>query len=97
MPANLISKKDMKDLAEQAAGRSESKGDPRVKEVTERLLYRLMQVIDECDVSMDEFWAAVGFIAKTAKNASRSYVTITKSLNLRHPHLLRHCVACNEE
>jgi catechol 1,2-dioxygenase len=68
MPANLISKKDMKDLAEQAAGRSEGKGDPRVKEVTERLLYRLMQVIDECDVSMDEFWAAVGFIAKTARN-----------------------------
>lgn len=68
MPANLISKTVMKDLAAEAAGVGSSKGDARVKEVTERILYRMMQVIDECDVSMDEFWAAIGFIAKTAKN-----------------------------
>jgi len=68
MPANLISKKVMKDLAAEAAGVANGAGNPRVKEVTERILYRMMQVIDECDVSMDEFWAAVGFIAKTAKN-----------------------------
>jgi len=68
MPANLISKKVMKELAASAAGSESAKGDKRVKEITERLLYRIMQVIDECDVSMDEFWAAVGFITKTAKN-----------------------------
>ncbi|MGL4810417.1 MAG: dioxygenase [Beijerinckiaceae bacterium] len=68
MPANLISKKVMKELAAEAAGAGSNNGNARVKEVTERLLYRIMQVIDECDVSMDEFWAAVGFIAKTAKN-----------------------------
>jgi catechol 1,2-dioxygenase len=68
MPANLISKKVMKELAAEAAGSDSSKGNARVKEVTERVLYRMMQVIDECDVSMDEFWAAVGFIATTAKN-----------------------------
>lgn len=68
MPANLISKNLMLELAASAAGRDAGKGDARVKEVTERLLYRLMQVIDECDVSMDEFWGAVGYIAKAAKN-----------------------------
>ncbi len=68
MPANLMSKKVMKDLAAEAAGTDNNKGNARVKEVTERVLYRMMQVIDECDVSMDEFWAAVGFIAQTAKN-----------------------------
>jgi catechol 1,2-dioxygenase len=68
MPANLMSKKLMKELAAEAAGSDSSKGNARVKEVTERVLYRMMQVIDECDVSMDEFWAAVGFIAKTARN-----------------------------
>ncbi len=68
MPANLISKKVMKKLAAEAAGVDNAKGDARVKEVTERLLYRIMQVIDECDVSMDEFWSAVGFIGKTANN-----------------------------
>ncbi len=68
MPANLMSKKVMKALAAEAAGVAGSQGNARVKEVAERVLYRMMQVIDECDVSMDEFWAAVGFIAKTAKN-----------------------------
>lgn len=68
MPANLMTKKDMKELAAEAAGAGSEGGNARVKEVTERLLYRIMQAIDECDVSMDEFWAAVGFIAKTAKN-----------------------------
>jgi catechol 1,2-dioxygenase len=68
MPANLISKADMKKLAAEASGIDASGGNARVKEVTNRLLYRLMQVIDECDVSMDEFWAAVGFLSQTAKN-----------------------------
>ena len=68
MPANLISDADKKLLAARAAGTDTDKGNARVKEVTEKLLYRLMQVIDECDVSMDEFWAAVAFIGKAAKN-----------------------------
>ena len=68
MTANLISKRVMKTLAAEAAGKDSTKGNARVKEVTERLLYRMMQVIDECDVSMDEFWAAAAYIAKAAKN-----------------------------
>ncbi|MGL4325151.1 MAG: dioxygenase [Beijerinckiaceae bacterium] len=68
MPANLISKSVMKDLAAQAAGLDSPQGNARVKEVTNRLLYRMMQVIDECDVSMDEFWTAVNFLGTAAKN-----------------------------
>jgi catechol 1,2-dioxygenase len=67
MPANLISKSDMKTLAAKAAGLDQPGGDPRVKQVVNRLLYRLMQVIDELDVSMDEFWAGVGYIGEAAK------------------------------
>lgn len=66
MPTNLISDADKKDLANRAAGSDGDKGDARTKAVTAQLLYRLMQVIDECDVSMDEFWAAVAFIGKAA-------------------------------
>lgn len=68
MPTNIISDEEKKILAARAVGADTDKGDARVKAVTERLLYRLMQVIDECDVSMDEFWAAVGFIGRAAKN-----------------------------
>ncbi|WP_046869637.1 dioxygenase [Microvirga massiliensis] len=68
MPTNLISDEAKKDLAARAAGTDNDKGDARVKAVTAQLLYRIMQVIDECDVSMDEFWAAVAFIGKASKN-----------------------------
>jgi catechol 1,2-dioxygenase len=68
MPTNLISDEAKKDLAARAAGMDKDKGDTRTKAVTAQLLYRIMQVIDECDVSMDEFWAAVAFIGKAAKN-----------------------------
>lgn len=68
MPTNLISDQDKQTLAARAAGADTDKGHARVKEVTQQLLYRVMQVIDECDVSMDEFWAAVAFIGKAAKN-----------------------------
>lgn len=68
MPANLMTKAQMKELAEEASGLKQSGGDPRVKEIANRLLYRLMQVIDECDVSMEEFWAGIGFLAQTGKN-----------------------------
>jgi catechol 1,2-dioxygenase len=68
MPTNLISDEAKKDLAARAAGMDNDKGDARVKAVTAQLLYRIMQVIDECDVSMDEFWATVAFIGKASKN-----------------------------
>lgn len=68
MPANIIADQEMLSLAARAAGTDAAGGNARVKQVTERLLYRLMQVIDECDVSMDEFWAAVGFLGRAAKN-----------------------------
>jgi catechol 1,2-dioxygenase len=67
MPANLISKSDMKTLAAKAAGLDTKEGNPRVKEVVNRLLYRLMQTIDELDITMDEFWAGVAYIGESAK------------------------------
>jgi catechol 1,2-dioxygenase len=82
MPANLMSKSQMKELAEQASGLGQAGGDARVKEVANRLLYRMMQVIDECDVSMEEFWAGVGFIAQTAKN--NEFGLLVPGLALEH-------------
>jgi catechol 1,2-dioxygenase len=67
MPANLISKSDMKALAAKAAGLDGKDGNPRVKEVVNKLLYRLMQTIDELDITMDEFWAGVAYLGESAK------------------------------
>jgi catechol 1,2-dioxygenase len=67
MPADLISKSDMKALAAKAAGLDNKDGNPRVKEVVNKLLYRLMQTIDELDITMDEFWAGVAYLGESAK------------------------------
>jgi catechol 1,2-dioxygenase len=67
MPANLINKAVIKELAARAAGLDTDRGDARFKEVLNRLLYDVMVAIDDLDVSMNEFWAAVGYIGEAAK------------------------------
>ncbi len=67
MPADLIKKSVIKELAAKAAGLDNDQGDKRVKEIVNQLLYRLMQTIDELDISMDEFWAGVNYIGEVAK------------------------------
>lgn len=67
MPANLISKTAIKELAAKAAGLDNGDGNPRLKEVVNRLLTDLMVAIDELDISMDEFWAGVGYLGEAAK------------------------------
>src|SRR5438876_6406860 len=62
MPANLIKKNVITALAARAAGLDNKNGNLRVKQVVNRLLVDLMTTIDELDISMDEFWAGVGYI-----------------------------------
>ncbi len=67
MSTNLISKSVIKELAAKAAGLDKSDGNPRLKAVVNRLLTDLMVAIDDLDISMDEFWAGVGYIGESAK------------------------------
>ena len=67
MPANLINKPTIKELAAKAAGLDNDQGDPRLKEVFNRLLYDVMVAIDDLDVSMNEFWSAIAYIGEAAK------------------------------
>lgn len=68
MPTNLIGKNVIVDLAARAAGLDNDRGNPRVKQVANRLLCDLMIAIDELDISMDEFWAGVAYIGQAAKD-----------------------------
>ena len=67
MPANLIEKNAIVALAARAAGLDNRGGDPRLKQVINRLLTDLMVAIDELDISMDEFWAGVAYIGQAGK------------------------------
>lgn len=67
MSTNLISRAVIKELAAKAAGLNNDQGNARLKQVVNRLLNDLMIAIDELDISMDEFWAGVGYIGEAAK------------------------------
>jgi len=67
MPANLIKNDVIAALAARAAGLDNRGGDPRLKQVANRLLTDLMVAIDELDISMDEFWAGVAYIGQAGK------------------------------
>lgn len=67
MPANLIGKDVITALAARAAGLQGSDGNPRVKQVVNRLLVDLMLAIDELDISMDEFWTGVAYLAQAGR------------------------------
>jgi catechol 1,2-dioxygenase len=67
MPANLIKKDAISTLAARAAGLDCHDGDPRLKQVVNRLLVDLMVAIDELDISMDEFWTGVAYLTLAGK------------------------------
>jgi catechol 1,2-dioxygenase len=67
MPANLIEKDVIIALAARAAGLDNAGGNPRVKQVINRLLVDLMVDIDELDISMDEFWTGVAYLTQAGK------------------------------
>jgi catechol 1,2-dioxygenase len=67
MPANLIKRDVITALAARAAGLDQSDGDPRLKQVVNRLVADLMVAIDELDISMDEFWSGVAYLTQAGK------------------------------
>jgi len=67
MPANLIKRDVITALAARAAGLDQPDGDPRLKQVVNRLLADLMVAIDELDISMDEFWSGVAYLTQAGK------------------------------
>src|SRR5258708_23855909 len=66
MPANLIAKNKIRELADTAAGLKVTGGNPRLKTIMARLLNDLFVAIDDLDISMDEVWAAVAYLTKAA-------------------------------
>ncbi len=67
MLANLIKKDVITALAARAAGLDNREGNPRLKQVVNRLLIDLMVAIDDLDISMDEFWTGIAYLTQAGK------------------------------
>ena len=67
MPTNLIKKDVITALAARAAGLDNREGNPRLKQVVNRLLIDLMIAIDDLDISMNEFWGGVAYLTQSGQ------------------------------
>src|SRR5437660_5424607 len=82
MPANLIKKDVITALAARAAGLDNRKGNPRLKQVVNRLLIDLMVAIDDLDISMDEFWTGIAYL--TQAGTQNEFGLIVPGVVLEH-------------
>src|SRR5262249_48942953 len=67
MPSNLIKRDVITALAARAAGLDQPDGDPRLKQVANRLLADLMGARDKLNISMDEFWRGIAYLTQAGK------------------------------
>lgn len=82
MPANLIKKDVITALAARAAGLDNRKGNPRLKQVVNRLLIDLMVAMDDLDISMDEFWTGITYL--TQAGTQNEFGLIVPGVVLEH-------------
>jgi catechol 1,2-dioxygenase len=66
MTERLLDKTVIAGLAYRGAGLDKPGGNPRLKRIVGRLLTDLFTAIDDLDMTMDEFWAGVEYIRKSA-------------------------------
>ncbi|ONF43780.1 catechol 1,2-dioxygenase [Marinobacter lutaoensis] len=59
---------DVKDLLARVAGFDRDGGNPRVKEIVHRFMHDVFQLIEDFDVSPEEFWQAVYYVNRLGQN-----------------------------
>ncbi|AWB32530.1 catechol 1,2-dioxygenase [Orrella marina] len=68
MSVKIFESQEVQDFLKLASGLNQDGGTPRVKELVHRIVSDLFKVIEEYDVSPDEFWAAVAYINRLGSN-----------------------------
>lgn len=66
MTSELVTSREIQDFLDRVAGLDQVAGDDRMKRIVRRVVGDLFATIDEFDVSEDEFWKTVNFLAAAA-------------------------------
>lgn len=66
MTSALVASPEIQAYLDKIAGLDGAGGDPRVKAIVRRIVSDLFATVDAFDVSEDEFWSAVNFLASAA-------------------------------
>ena len=68
MTLTIANSPEVQDLLRDAAGYKNQQGSPRTKLIVLRLLQETTKLIEELDISDDEFWACVEYVNRLGKN-----------------------------
>jgi catechol 1,2-dioxygenase len=66
MASELVQSAEVQQLLDRVAGLDAEGGDPRKKAIMRRIVSEIFSIIDEFDVSEDEFWHALNFLVAGA-------------------------------
>ncbi len=78
----IIDGENVTRLLDRVSGLDHAKGDPRAKKLIRRIVHDLFAIIEEEDVSQDEFWAAVSYL--TAAGQAREVALLSPGLGFDH-------------
>ena len=80
MSSALVDSSRIQRLLDRVSGLEQPGGDPRLKKIVRRVIADLYTVIDELDVTPEEFWAALGFF----QGGSREFGLMAPGLGFDH-------------
>ncbi|RNF47322.1 catechol 1,2-dioxygenase [Marinomonas hwangdonensis] len=82
MTVKTIKTAAVQELIKKVAGLDNDKGNPRVKEIMYRLISDIYKIIDDLDITPDEFWHAANYINELGSN--KEAVLLAPGLGFDH-------------
>ena len=82
MQTKISSPEFLQTFIRTASGFDSDKGDPRVKEIVNRLLSDLCKAIDDLDITMDEFWHGANYLMRLGQ--AHETALLVAGLGLEH-------------
>ncbi|PSJ44516.1 catechol 1,2-dioxygenase [Zobellella endophytica] len=68
MSVKTMHTQEVKELLEKVAGLNQAGGNERVKTIVHRVMHDVFQLIEDLDITPEEFWSAVYYINELGKN-----------------------------
>ncbi|GAA3550663.1 catechol 1,2-dioxygenase [Zobellella aerophila] len=68
MSVKTMETQEVKELLEKVAGLNQEGGNERVKTIVHRVMHDVFQIIEDLDITPEEFWSAVYYINDLGKN-----------------------------
>jgi len=68
MTVKTMQSAEVKDLREKVAGFDQQGGDERMKKIVHRVMHDIFQIVEDFNVTPEEFWSAVYYVGELGAN-----------------------------